>query len=56
MFDLIKEIISHVWVNDQYTSEQQYIYFICGAMIIVLTVWVLDSLTRFIINIGRKRG
>ena len=53
MYDLIKQIISHTW-DTQLNAEQQYIYYISGALILILTVWLLDSITRLIINIGRK--
>lgn len=56
MYDIIKNIINHVWdtTAGASSSEQQYLFFISGAVIIILVVWVLDALSRFIINIGRK--
>lgn len=56
MYDIIKNIINHVWDSTAGASitEQQYLFFISGAVIILLVVWVLDALSRFIINIGRK--
>lgn len=56
MYDIIKNIIDHVWDTTAGASstEQQYLFFISGAVIIILVVWVLDALSRFIINIGRK--
>lgn len=58
MYDIIKNIISHVWDSSVGSSstEQQYIYFTCAAVIIILTVWVLDALSRFIINLGKRGG
>lgn len=47
MYDLIKEIISHTWETNTYSSsEQQYIYYICGVLIIVLTVVFIDLIYR----------
>ena len=45
MYDLISNIISHNWIT-QNAGEQQYIYFISGAMIIILTVVFLDFIYR----------
>lgn len=58
MYDIIKNIIGHAWDNSAVTSntEQQYLYFASAAVIIILVVWVLDALSRFIINIGKKGG
>lgn len=41
MYDLIKNIIDHAWVT-QNAGDQQYIYYICGALILVLTVAFID--------------
>lgn len=47
MYDLIANIISHTWETNSYSStEQQIIYYICGALIIVLTVVFIDLLYR----------
>ena len=44
MYDLIDSIISHNWTTGG--SDQQYIYYICGALIIVLTVVFVDMVYR----------
>lgn len=44
MYDLIYDIIGHSWTTG--TSEQQYVYFTCAALIIVLTVVFLDMIYR----------
>lgn len=44
MYDIISNIIDHVWVTN--TSEQQYIYYICGALIIILTCVFIDMIYR----------
>lgn len=45
MYDLIKQIISHTWDTSNYSSsEQQFIYYICGSLIIILTVVFIDMI------------
>lgn len=41
MYDLISRIIDHSWIS-QGAGEQQYIYYICSAMILILTVAFID--------------
>ena len=43
MYDLIAEIINHVYQNN-YSGDQQYIYYICGALIICLTLALIDQI------------
>lgn len=45
MYDIISEIIDHAWVNTN-AGEQQYIYYISGALIILLTVVFVDMIYR----------
>lgn len=40
MYDIIRNIIDHNWATG--SSDQQYIYYICGALIVVLTVVFVD--------------
>lgn len=55
MYDIIKDIISHNWDSSGYsTTEQQLVYYICGALIICLTLWVIDAISHFIINLNKK--
>ena len=35
MYDLIEQIISHLWDADSLTQEQEYIFMICGVLIIL---------------------
>lgn len=57
MYDIIQTIIDHVWQSEGFTiTEQQTIYYICGAIIICVMLWILDAVSAFIINIGRKGG
>lgn len=44
MYDIISGIIDHSWVTN--SSEQQYIYYICGALIILLTCVFIDLVYR----------
>ena len=48
MYDLIDNIINHVWqTGTSYNStEQQTLYYICGALIIIFTVVFIDLLYR----------
>lgn len=41
MYDIISNIIDHTWVT-QNSGEQQYIYYVCCAMIPLLTVVFID--------------
>lgn len=43
MYDIIVNIISHEWVSN-YTGDQQYIYYICGCLISILTVVFIDEI------------
>jgi hypothetical protein len=40
MYDLIDGILDHNWVTG--SSDQQYIYYIAGAIIVILTVVFID--------------
>lgn len=45
MYDLISSIIDHVY-ESSYGGEQQYIYYICGALIVLLTCVFIDLIYR----------
>lgn len=45
MYDIISEIINHNWVT-QNSGEQQYIYYIAGALIVILTCVIIDLVYR----------
>lgn len=53
MYDAIESIIAHSWVNN-YTSDQQYIYYICGAVIILFVCFTFNVIQE-IINAVRGR-
>lgn len=44
MFEIIEQIIDHAWTTGD--SSQQYIYYICGAIIIMLTAVFVDVIYR----------
>lgn len=47
MYDVIANIIDHVWNTNNYNStEQQIVYYICGCLIIILTVTFIDLMYR----------
>lgn len=54
MYDVIEELINHSWQNN-YTSDQQYIYYIAGTVIIILTVYILDLIKTIIKSAAGKR-
>lgn len=41
MYDIISGIIDHSWQSN-YSGEQQYIYYIAGALICLLVVLIVD--------------
>ena len=45
MYDIIENIIGHNWQSN-YTSDQQYIYYICGALIMVMFAVIIDLTYR----------
>ena len=54
MYDIIKSIIEHSWDTSNYSSsEQQVIYYICGALIIILTTVFIDLVYRVFSNFWR---
>lgn len=53
MYDRIEYIIDHVY-ESQYSGDQQYIYFICGALIIILTVVTIDLVYRVFSHFWRS--
>lgn len=45
MYSVVENIINHSWINN-YTSDQQYIYYICGALVVILTCVFIDLIYR----------
>ena len=52
MYQLIFRLIDHEYVSN-YSGDQQYIYMICGAFIIVLTAVIIDLVYRGISHFWR---
>ena len=47
MYDLIVDIIGHTWDTSQYSStEQQYVYSLCGVIIIIVLVVLVRWIDR----------
>lgn len=44
MYDLISGLIDHIYSTGD--SAQQYVFYICGALILMLTASVLDVVYR----------
>ena len=41
MYEIIRNIIDHEYVST-YNGDQQYIYYIAGALIVILTISFID--------------
>lgn len=52
MYDIVSSIIDHVWQSN-YTSDQQYIYYICGALIVLITCVLIDIVYRIFSHFWR---
>lgn len=52
MYGLIQDIIDHAWQSN-YTGDQQYIYYIAGALIIILVVVFVDLVYRLFSHFWR---
>lgn len=44
MYDIVQQIINHNWISD--SRDQQYIYYIAGALIIIFVVTFIDLVYR----------
>lgn len=54
MYELIRSIIDHTWQTSGATGDQQYIYYICGSLIIIFSCVFIDLIYRIIRGICRK--
>lgn len=52
MYDVIRQIIDHAWASTN-SGEQQYIYYIAGALIILITVVLIDMVYRIFSHFWR---
>lgn len=55
MYDLIQNLINHTWIT-QGAGDQQYIYYICGALICLLTVIIVDFVYRVLRSFLPHKG
>lgn len=54
MYEIIKTILDHSWDTSGYsTTEQQLVYYIAGALIVLFTIWILDRISVFIISCAK---
>ena len=54
MYEVIENLIDHAWQSN-YTSDQQYIYYIAGTLIVLLSVFILDLIKCVIDSAAGKR-
>lgn len=54
MFAIIQNIINHAWQSN-YGGDQQYIYYICGAVIVLSFVFVLDLLSQMVKSFRKSK-
>ena len=45
MYNIVSNLIDHAWIS-QNAGEQQYIYYICGALIVVIFAVLVDLVYR----------
>lgn len=56
MYDILYELINHVWVNDYSSSEQSYIYQASLALVVLILVVIIDRMFGIIFSFMRGRG
>ena len=55
MYDILEQIIGHAWESNNYSStEQQILYYICGTLIVILTVTFIDLFYRVFSNFWKR--
>lgn len=53
MYDVISDIINHTWQSG--AGEQQYVYMICGVLVITFYAIVIDLIYRIFRGFIRSR-
>lgn len=53
MFDIIQNIIAHTWESN-YSGDQSYIYYICGALIVIFSCVFIDLTYRVFSHFWRR--
>lgn len=56
MYDVIYDIIGHVWNPDNTTTLQSIICYTCCALIILFTIWFLGFLKSMLFSLFRVRS
>lgn len=54
MYEIIRQIINHTWATSGATGDQQYIYYISGALILVLVPVIIDLVYRIFGSFWRR--
>lgn len=52
MYELIEALINHDWVSN-YSSDQQYIYYIAGTVICLFVVFFFDTFRQLFYNLWK---
>lgn len=56
MFDVIKNLIDHTWDTSSYSSsEQQIIYYISGAIIVLIVCFTFNLISEIIASVRGRR-
>ena len=53
MYDIVSNIIDHVWQSN-YSGEQQYIYYISGALVVIFSAVLIDMVYRLLWSICHR--
>ena len=53
LYEIVRNMIDHTWVTTS-QGDQQYIYYICGAIIILVTVVLIDLIYRTFAHFWRS--
>ncbi len=53
MYDIVERIINHTWQSN-YSGDQQYVYTICGVLMIVVVVELIDVTVNLFRDIIRR--
>lgn len=53
MYDIIKNILDHSWIS-QNAGDQQYIYYIAGTLIVIITVVIIDLVYRIFSHFWKR--
>lgn len=54
MYDLVENILNHEYVTN-YGGDQQYIYAICGCLVVIFSVTFIDLIYRVFSNFWKDK-